>query len=321
MRLTHPRAIIIAAICSFSSHNIYAASCDSNFVSSGNFITGTSYKTYADLANTSVAKAFDGALADISKTSSWKILAQDKANGVIQAVQADSYNKSGKVIPLNINIVPADSGAKISMDYVTPTGTLSPASAVKSQFCQTIAAAETGANLSNIVSNSPNNVVVADDGAVTTQAAANAPASTNNAPAQLPGIAMITAVQQSKISKELGKKMAQRDMQTKITEASKTIQPFLERRACIVETRAISSLNIYAAPDNDFTCRFGPLTAMMRYHDKAQCLTVAKIHGWKSPALNALQFEVLFLAEDSAETVKGYHELVKQPDGEWLFSQ
>ena len=142
MHLTHPRAIIIATICSIFSHNLYAASCDSNFVSSGNFITGTSYKTYADLSNTSVAKAFDGALADIAKTPSWKILAQDKANGVIQAVQADSYNKSGKVIPLNINIVPAGSGAKISMDYVTPTGTLSPASAVKSQFCQTIAAAE-----------------------------------------------------------------------------------------------------------------------------------------------------------------------------------
>ena len=313
MRLTHPRVIIISAVCSIFSHNLYAASCDSNFVSSGNFLTGASYKTYADLANISVAKAFDGALADIAKTPSWKILAQDKANGMIQAVQADSYNKNGKVIPLNINISPAGNGAKISMDYVTPTGTLSPASAVKSQFCQTIAAAETGAGASN--------VVVADNSTASTQAVTNTPASNNNAPAQLPGIAMITPTQQSKISKELSKKIAQRDMQTKITEASKTIQPFLERRACIVETRAISSLNIYAAPNNDFTFRFGPLTTMMRYHDKAQCLTVAKIHGWKSPALNALQFEVLFLAEDSAETVKGYHELVKQPDGEWLFSQ
>ena len=316
-----PSAMLISVVLSVPSFNLYAASCDSNFVSSGNFITGTSYKTYAELSNTSAAKAFDGALADISKTPSWKILAQDKTNGVIQAVQADSYNKNGKVIPLNINISPAGSGAKISMDYVTPAGTLSPASAVKSQFCQTIAAAENGASLSSSLSNSASNVVVADNGSASSQAVTNPPASINNAPAQLPGIAMITATQQNKISKELGKKMAQRDLQTKIAEASKTIQPFLEKRACIIETRAISSLNIYAAPSIDFTFMFGPLTAMMRYHDKAQCLTVAKIHGWKSPALNALQFETLFLAEDSAETVKTYHELVKQPDGEWLFTQ
>ena len=140
-----PSAMLISVVLSVPSFNLYAASCDSNFVSSGNFITGTSYKTYAELSNTSAAKAFDGALADISKTPSWKILAQDKTNGVIQAVQADSYNKNGKVIPLNINISPAGSGAKISMDYVTPAGTLSPASAVKNQFCQTIVAAETGA--------------------------------------------------------------------------------------------------------------------------------------------------------------------------------
>lgn len=315
-----PSAMLISVVLSVPSFNLYAASCDSNFVSSGNFITGTSYKTYAELSNTSAAKAFDGALADISKTPSWKILAQDKTNGVIQAVQADSYNKNGKVIPLNINISPAGSGAKISMDYVTPAGTLSPASAVKSQFCQTIAAAENGASLSSSLSNSVSNVVVADTGSASPQANTNMPVA-NNAPAQLPGIAMITATQQNKISKELSKKMAQRDLQTKIAEASKTIQPFLEKRACIIETRAISALNIYAAPSIDFTFMFGPLTTMMRYHDKAQCLTVAKIHGWKSPALNALQFEALFLAEDSAETVKTYHELVKQPDGEWLFTQ
>lgn len=134
-------ALVISIILSALSFNIYAAPCDANFSSQGNFITGTTYKTFADLPNTNPANAYEGALADIAKEPSWKIIAQDKNKGMIQAVQAAQHDK-GKVIPLNINIVPAVGGAKINMDYVTPTGSLSPASAVKSQFCQTIAAAE-----------------------------------------------------------------------------------------------------------------------------------------------------------------------------------
>lgn len=142
MRLPAP-VLIVSAILSTLSLNSYAAPCDANFTSSGNFITGTSYKSFADLPNISGANAYEGALADIAKEPSWKILAQDKTKGMIQAVQVNSYGK-GKVIPLNVNISPAGSGAKISLDYVTPIGSLSPASAVQSQFCQTIAAAESG---------------------------------------------------------------------------------------------------------------------------------------------------------------------------------
>ena len=45
--------------------------------------------------------------------------------------------------------MPAGAGAKMTMDYVTPTGSLSPASAVKSQFCQTIEAATIAKNASS----------------------------------------------------------------------------------------------------------------------------------------------------------------------------
>ena len=304
MRLAPP-AIVISAILTTLSLNTHAAPCDANFSSNGNFITGTSYKTYADLPSVSVANAYEGALADIAKEPSWKILAQDKTKGMIQAVQAESYNK-GKVIPLNINIVPVGNGAKINIDYVTPTGSLSPTSAIKSQFCQTIAAA--GSYTS---------------GSVGAASKANEPATsanTGSTPLQLPGVAMITPTQQSKIAKELGKKIAQKDLQTKIAEASKTIQPFLEKRACITEWKASSSLDIYAAAGYSFSNTGAPMVFGFQYHDKARCLTIAKIQGWKSPALNALQFEVLYLAEDSAETKKENHELVKQPDGEWLFT-
>lgn len=59
--------LIIAAIFSIFSHHLFAAPCESNFVSGGNFITGSIYKTYADLPNTNAINAFDGALADIVK--------------------------------------------------------------------------------------------------------------------------------------------------------------------------------------------------------------------------------------------------------------
>ena len=298
-------AIVLSALSFSLPFNSYAAPCDANFTSSGNIITGSTYKTFSELPNVSAASAFEGALADIAKEPSWKILAQDKSKGIIQAVQAESYNK-GKVIPLNVTIVPAGSGAKINMDYVTPTGSLSPASAVKNQFCQTIAAAE------NFAGGSPASVAVVTD--------VNSPANTNNLPRQLPGIAMITAAQQNKIAKELAKKTAQKDMQTKIAEASTIIQQFLEKNSCINTISANNSRLIYFAANSPQGVAPMLFSSSMHYHNKEQCVTVSRVSGWTSPALNALRFEVVYLADDSGEVVKQNNEVVKQPDGEWLFT-
>ena len=297
--------LAISIILSALSLNTYAAPCDSNFSSQGNFITGTTYKTYADLPNTNPANAYEGALADIAKEPSWKIIAQDKQKGLIQAVQAAQYDK-GKVIPLNINIVSAGNGAKVTMDYVTPTGSLSPAAAVKSQFCQTIAAA---GSFSGAVSDAKNKQF---DSQVIDK---SAPIQSSS----IHGLALITSSQNAKISKELSKKVTQKQMHDKIAEASKTIQPFLEMHSCITEysDAATSPQNIYASLGMDFRYKM----IKSQYHDAAQCYSVARINAWSSPALNALQFEVLFLAEDSGETKNENHELVKQPDGEWLFTR
>ena len=58
----------------------------------------------------------------------------------------------------------------------------------------------------------------------------------------------------------------------------------------------------------------------MHYHNKEQCVNVARVSGWTSPSINALRFEVVYLADDSGEVVKQNNEVVKQPDGEWLFT-
>ena len=58
----------------------------------------------------------------------------------------------------------------------------------------------------------------------------------------------------------------------------------------------------------------------MPYHNKGTGVSVSRIHGWNAPALNALRFEVVYLAEDSGESAKTSHQVVKQPDGAWLFT-
>jgi hypothetical protein len=301
MRLSPPSAIVFIIISTLSI-NTYADQCESNFTTSGNLITGTTYKTFAELPNVTSDSAYQGAYADIAKEPSWKILSGDKANGMIQVVQASSYAK-GKAIPLNIIIESISNGSKVSMTYATPTATLSPESAVKAQFCQTIAAAKNYSGVSETTSSHPEN-----------------PKVLNNMPRQMPGRALITTAQQNKIAKELVKKTGQKKMQTKMSEASSVIQEFLENDSCINDWSANSSRLMYFAPNSPQL--FGPmLVGSMRYHNKQQCLTVARIGGWTSPALNAIAFSVTFQAEDSGEVVQRSHELVKQPDGEWLFTR
>jgi hypothetical protein len=93
--------------------------------------------------------------------------------------------------------------------------------------------------------------------------------------------------------------------------------------SCLVDYTGASALNEYAAPGTDLHNMYVGLRPMrtMQYHNKAACLTVARVQGWQAPALNALRFEVLYRADDSGETAKLSHEAVRQPDGSWLFTR
>lgn len=135
--------LLLAIVCATACGTVldaYAAACDNNFNSSGNFLIGTTYKTVDELPAVNSNSAFDGALADISSEPSWKVLSANKATGDIQAVNADSYAK-GKSIPFNVHIDANGSGSKISLSYVTSPGVMSPETAIRAQFCKTIAAA------------------------------------------------------------------------------------------------------------------------------------------------------------------------------------
>lgn len=125
----------------------------------------------------------------------------------------------------------------------------------------------------------------------------------------------LTAQQQASLLQALQGQQGDKRVGQSVREATPTIRAVLEKRAC----NSSAGSRVFTAPGREFA---SPLPmAYTPYHNKAACLSVARIHGWKMQALNALSFEVVYLADDSGETVKADHEVVKQPDGAWLFSR
>lgn len=117
-------------------------------------------------------------------------------------------------------------------------------------------------------------------------------------------------------------KSQNRELVQAVSEAAPVIKNFLRTNACIPGYNG-SALNLYAAPGKSYSSYgyIGAPMPLMRYHHKSICASVIRVHDWKMPARNALSFEVVYHADDSGETVKGHHVLVKQPSNEWLFTR
>jgi hypothetical protein len=137
-----------------------------------------------------------------------------------------------------------------------------------------------------------------------------------------PGLAPISPEQAAKIQAALQLNSANAVMNRAVTEAAPTIGSFLKINSCLSGYNA-SALNLFAAPGKTYPNNNyigGPMPTMYR-HTKSSCVTVARVHGWSMPAKNSLRFEVVYTAEDSGESAKGEHEVVRQPSGEWLFTR
>lgn len=102
-----------------------------------------------------------------------------------------------------------------------------------------------------------------------------------------------------------------------IAEAQPTITAITKRIACFpgnaLDVPRI--LGPYMAPEYH-----GPYGAMseVSYHPKSQCLTVNRVDGWRMPALNALEYRVVYVSDQSGHSVSKNYRLIKQPDGTWL---
>jgi hypothetical protein len=304
----------LALLCAQHSVSAFAASCDDNFSVTGSFFTGKVYKTWSDLPAGKFESAYKGAYLYTLKNG-WKLLTSDKEMGVFTAAQATLY-ASGKIVPINVAIEKSDSQTKISITYTTPAGVSSPEDAVKIDFCKTIAAAEMEQGGSSGISNQD----VKNEVAIQ---AKNSPR-LGNTKGQI-NLAAITSEQEERIKKETEKKFQDARLRNVIADAAPTLKEFVAKLSCLpynggdLNAQITSMFTIYAAPGRSLSLL--PPANQTRYHDKSSCLTVVRIQGWNAPALNALKFEVVYLANDSGESAKTNHEMVKQPDGVWLFNR
>lgn len=132
----------------------------------------------------------------------------------------------------------------------------------------------------------------------------------------------LSSAQQARLQSSLSQGTQDKNINTAIAEASPTIRGFIETNSCITAYNG-SALNRYAAPGKNYTSvnYIGAPIPKMRYHDKTSCVSVLRIQGWKMPAKNALRFEVSYISDSSDEVVKSNHEVVRQPNGEWLFTR
>lgn len=136
------------------------------------------------------------------------------------------------------------------------------------------------------------------------------------------GIAPISLEQSEKINSAVRIKTNNTELREAVSEATPTIGAFLKINSCLAGYNA-SVLNAYAAPGKIYPSHNyigGPMPTMYR-HNKSSCVSVLRVHDWSMPTKNSLHFEVVYLAEDSGESSKATHELVKQTNGEWLFSR
>lgn len=112
-----------------------------------------------------------------------------------------------------------------------------------------------------------------------------------------------------------------------IDAALPTIKQVLGIHACIVQPEQLRMLNKYATSGVDMaTWGYGNQSVSypnfsMKYHNKNRCVAVRSIDQFSMPALNALQFRVVYFATDSEETINYGFLFKKSDNGNWQIAQ
>lgn len=138
--------VILASF--FISGKSSATECNLDLVKSGNFLSGTVYKSTIDLPTAAPDAAWQGAQNHIAKDG-WTIQQADIAAGVITAQNA----RAARPTPLSVLIEKLGTGAKLSITYTTPSGSSSPDQAIRTAFCNLAEAASVGASSSDRATN------------------------------------------------------------------------------------------------------------------------------------------------------------------------
>lgn len=135
------------------------------------------------------------------------------------------------------------------------------------------------------------------------------------------GVAMATPLDASQ-SKPV-QLIAPNDKQTvaAIDEALPIIKKVLGIHPCLKDSESVRLMNTYAVPGVNLATGawyiFPNNPSFLKYHDRNKCVSVNTIDQWTMPALNALQFRVVYFADDSGETVNFQYLFKKVDDGSW----
>ena len=293
--------LIPFVVCSISSV-AFAAPCDDNFNVSGNFLTGKTYKVQVNLPNIKSESAWQAAY-NYTIQDGWRVTFADKVQGAIVSTNA----KSSRIVPMNILVQRVAEGTSIFMNYTTPAGVSSPDDAVRSHFCKTIAAAYSA------VFEPVQTAATQPTSPPTSPSPISKPSAVGN-----PNLAAITPDQITKLEAAIIKPVSDAKLAAMIAEASPVISEVISKLACLKSYSNTLFPRYFVPGDNG-----GVLAPMgnLKYHNNTLCLTVERFQAWQARALNALTFQVLYIAEDSGESVTRDYTVIKQPDGLWLFKQ
>lgn len=108
-----------------------------------------------------------------------------------------------------------------------------------------------------------------------------------------------------------------------VDSALPVIKKVVTLHRCMKTSDSLRMLNFYAAPGLDFKDEmyrgygYPNSSEHTKYHDRNNCISARTMDQWAMPALNILQFRVVYFAEDSGETVNFLYQLRRVGDGSW----
>lgn len=118
-----------------ASESSHQKPCFTNFVVTGNFLSGKSFKTHAPLPALTPDSAYQKAYTLIAKEG-WQIISADKNIRMISASQGVGFSSGGKTVPLNFLIEPDSvKGSVITLKLTLSGGLLASEDGMQGAFC------------------------------------------------------------------------------------------------------------------------------------------------------------------------------------------
>lgn len=129
-----------------------------------------------------------------------------------------------------------------------------------------------------------------------------------------------TAAQVQALDMQLKTATKDKNLLAARAEAEPTIKKVIGTLACLSTSDVFPGKYVGPYLVEGVSHRVSAPMSAMRYHPKEQCLNVARLDNWSMPAKNAIAFRVVYVSGASDESQERRYELVKQPDGAWLFN-